>query len=62
LDESWARVKVLALVVEFLASNEEFKRLYPNTPVELAWHVQGTRDQFMGAFDEWRQMREGVYG
>lgn len=52
LDESRARVK--AQVVEFLSGNDDFKRLYPDTPVDLAWHVQGIRDQFMDGFNAWR--------
>jgi plasmid replication initiation protein len=56
LDESRAKAK--AQVVEFLTGNEEFKRLYPNLPVEMEWHSEGIRNQFMGAFDEWRHVRE----
>ena len=41
------------LVIEFLSCNEQFKRRYPNTPIDLAWHCTGIRSEFMEEFKDW---------
>jgi hypothetical protein len=46
-------------VIEFLTGNERFKRRYPDTPVDIAWHCVGIKSEFLAEFNEWMERREG---
>jgi hypothetical protein len=51
--------RIKGRVIEYLTGNERLKRLYPDTPVDRAWHCVGIRSEVLAEFNEWMENGKG---